>query len=142
MTMSDLSRFTSAQKKSYEGALEEIRRGFKTGHWMWYNFPQIIGLGSSATCLHYSIKNLQEAKDFLRDPYLGGNLVEISEALLELPENNPSRIFGWPDDMKLRSCMTLFAIADPEKEVFQKVLDKFFSGERDSKTEYILNKLK
>lgn len=139
--MSDLSRFTSAQKRSYEGALEEIRRGFKTGHWMWYIFPQIIGLGSSATCLHYSIKNLQEAKDFIADPYLGGNLVEISEALLELPESNPSRIFGWPDDMKLRSCMTLFAIADSEKVVFQKVLDKFYSGERDHQTEYILNNL-
>lgn len=136
--MSDLSRFTSAQRKSYEGALEEIRRGFKTGHWMWYIFPQIIGLGSSATCLHYSIKNLQEAKDFLADPYLGGNLVEISNALLELPETNPSKIFGWPDDMKLCSCMTLFAIADPEQEVFQKVLDKYYGGERDHRTEYIL----
>lgn len=136
--MSDLSRFTSAQRKSYEGALEEIHRGFKTGHWMWYIFPQIIGLGSSATCLHYSIKNLQEAKDFLADPYLGGNLVEISNALLELPETNPSKIFGWPDDMKLLSCMTLFAIADPTQEVFQKVIDKFYGGERDHRTEYIL----
>lgn len=136
--MSDLSRFTSAQRKSYEGALEEIRRGFKTGHWMWYIFPQIIGLGSSATCLHYSIKNLQEAKDFINDPYLGSNLIEISNALLELPETNPSKIFGWPDDMKLCSCMTLFAIADPEQEVFQKVLDKYYGGERDHRTEYIL----
>jgi len=139
--MSDLSRFASAQRKSYEGALEEIRRGFKTGHWMWYIFPQIIGLGSSATCLHYSIKNLQEAKAFLRDPYLGKNLREISGELLKLSESNPSRIFGWPDDMKLCSCMTLFAIADPEERVFQQVLDKFYGGRRDSSTERILKSL-
>jgi len=139
--MKKLDRFISAQQKSYEGALEEIRRGYKTGHWMWYIFPQIIGLGSSATCLYYSISSLQEAKDFVADEYLGHNLVEISEELLKLDETNPSKIFGWPDDMKLCSCMTLFAIAAPEQTVFQRVLDKYYGGKSDTRTEYILTTL-
>lgn len=128
-----LDRFIKAQKAFYKEALEEIRQGQKQSHWMWFIFPQIIGLGRSETAQYYS-KNLQEAKDFLNNEVLGANLCEISEALLKVDSNDAREVMGWPDDMKLKSCMTLFLEADPQCEVFQKVLDKFFDGEKDQKT--------
>ena len=133
-----LDRFLKAQKVFYKEALEEIRQGQKQSHWMWFIFPQIIGLGHSETAQYYSIKNLQEAKDFLDDEVLGANLREISEALLKVDSNNAEEVMGWPDDMKLKSSMTLFLEADPECEVFQKVLHKFFDGKKDQKTLEIL----
>lgn len=133
-----LDRFLKAQKVFYKEALEEIRQGQKQSHWMWFIFPQIIGLGRSETAQYYSIKNLQEAKDFLDDEVLGANLREISEALLKVDSNNAEEVMGWPDDMKLKSSMTLFLEADPECEVFQKVLHKFFDGKKDQKTLEIL----
>ena len=133
-----LDRFLKAQKAFYKEALEEIRQGQKQSHWMWFIFPQIIGLGHSETAQYYSIKNLQEAKDFLDDEVLGANLREISEALLKVDSNNAEEVMGWPDDMKLKSSMTLFLEADPECEVFQKVLHKFFDGKKDQKTLEIL----
>ena len=129
-----LDRFIKAQKAFYKEALEEIRQGQKQSHWMWFIFPQIIGLGRNETAQYYSIKNLQEAKDFLNNEVLGANLREISEALLKVDSNDAREVMGWPDDMKLKSCMTLFLEADPQCEVFQKVLDKFFDGEKDQKT--------
>ena len=133
-----LDRFLKAQKAFYKEALEEIRQGQKQSHWMWFIFPQIIGLGRSETAQYYSIKNLQEAKDFLDDEVLGANLREISEVLLKVDSNNAEEVMGWPDDMKLKSSMTLFLEADPECEVFQKVLHKFFDGKKDQKTLEIL----
>ena len=105
----DLKRFADAQKRSYETAREEIRRGRKRSHWMWYIFPQMRGLGFSSNAHYYGIINLEEARAYLADPYLGGNLREFSGLLLQLDTNVPYRVFGTPDDMKLCSSMTLFA---------------------------------
>lgn len=133
----DLSRFTDAQKTSYEIALKEIKNGRKTSHWMWYIFPQISGLGRSSTAQYYAIKNLDEAKEYLKDDYLGNNLREISKALLNLETNNAQQIFGNIDSKKLKSSMTLFGEAG-EDSIFQKVLDKFFDGKKDMRTIKIL----
>lgn len=134
----DLSRFTQAHMESYKIALEEIRNGRKESHWMWYIFPQIRGLGRSSTSEYYAIRDLDEAKAFLQDAYLGNNLIEISQVLLELEEDNPTVIFGRPDDMKLKSCMTLFAQISDEGSIFHQVLDKYFGGRTDKRTLAIL----
>ena len=137
----DLSRFIKAQKEDYQLALSEIKNGKKESHWMWYIFPQIIGLGMSETSVYYSIQNIEEAKAFLEDEYLGWNLIEICKALLSLPVNNAMAIFGSPDDMKLKSSMTLFNCAsDEEQNIFAEVLNKFFDGNQDVLTLEILGK--
>ena len=133
-----LQRFLDAQEKDYAVALSEIKNGRKKSHWIWYNFPQIKGLGFSETSRFYAIKDLQEAEAYLSHPVLGERLIQISNALLELPENDANKIFGSPDDLKLKSSMTLFASIDNKNQVFSKVLDKFFNGERDIKTLQIL----
>lgn len=130
----NLDRFVSAQLTAYTEALEEIRNGRKVGHWMWYIFPQLRGLGQSNMAWYYGIEDLDEAKAYLAHPVLGVRLREISVELLKLPESNAGMIFGWTDSMKLRSCMTLFAIADESEPVFQQVLDKFYQGEMDAVT--------
>lgn len=134
----DLERFSIAQQSYYRIALQEIKAGQKRSHWMWFIFPQIAGLGYSETARYYAIKNMDEAKAYMEDDILGRNLVEISEALLEVASNDAEEVMGWPDNLKLKSSMTLFALAKPECEVFQKVLDKFFRGERDQRTVEIL----
>lgn len=133
-----LDRFLSAQEKSYQTALQEIQEGQKRSHWMWYIFPQIAGLGRSQTAQYYAIKDINEAKDYMKNKTLRKNLFEISQTLLEIKSSDPVRVMGWPDDMKLKSSMTLFLMAAPECDVFQKVLDKFFHGEKDEKTLRIL----
>jgi uncharacterized protein (DUF1810 family) len=135
-----LERFVTAQQNYYVTALREIQNGQKRSHWMWFIFPQIVGLGYSETAQYYAIHDLEEAKDFLNDDTLGKNLIEISEALLHVKSDDATEVMGWPDDMKLKSSMTLFALAKPECEVFQKVLDKFFDGEQDQRTIEILRK--
>lgn len=135
--MHDLNRFISAQERSYDAALREIKAGHKRAHWMWYIFPQIAGLGFSSTAQFYAISSMQEAKDYYAHPVLGKRLVEISEALLALDTNDAGAVMGYPDDLKLRSSMTLFLAASGDA-VFQKVLDKFYSGKPDSKTLSIL----
>ena len=130
----DLSRFTDAQRRSYPTALREIRSGRKRTHWMWYIFPQLRGLGRSSTAEYYGIQSLDEAAAFLAHPVLGANLREISGALLALEGDNPTEIFGWPDDLKLRSSMTLFAAVSPENSVFHRVLDKYYGGRPDELT--------
>lgn len=109
---------------------------------MWYIFPQLKGLGRSSTSVHYAINDLDEAKAFLRHPLLGSRLIEISKVLLSLPHSNPKQVFGTPDDLKLRSSMTLFAEADPEQQVFNDVLTKFFHGQPDPRTLELLRKNK
>jgi uncharacterized protein (DUF1810 family) len=136
----NLERFRKAQRDSYDTALHEIQNGRKRSHWMWYIFPQIAGLGYSPTAQYYAIRDLDEAVDFLNDKALGKNLIEISEALLLIESNDATEVMGYPDDMKLRSSMTLFELADPECKVFQKVLDKFYHGERDERTLEILGR--
>jgi len=138
--MSDLSRFLEAQEDTYEQALSEIRNGRKTNHWIWYVFPQLKGLGMSRTSEYYGIKNLEEAKANLAQPVLGKRLIEITTALAELPEYDPEKVLGYPDDLKVCSCMTLFHIADPDERIFQIVLDKYYSGQMDKLTVQLLSK--
>lgn len=131
----DLNRFIKAQEMDYEQALSEIKSGRKRSHWMWYIFPQYKGLGFSETSKYYSIQNIDEARDYLNHPVLGLRLIQITNELLNLDDNNATNIFGSPDDLKLQSCMTLFAFIDTsEEKPFQKVLDKFFNGRFDDKT--------
>lgn len=129
-----LQRFIDAQQSDYETALSEIKRGRKQSHWMWYIFPQIQGLGFSATSKLYAIRNLQEAQEYLIHPLLGKRLKEITDALINLPSNNAHEIFGSPDDVKLKSSMTLFASLPDADPVFESALKKFFKGEKDAKT--------
>lgn len=135
----NLERFISAQEKSYPIALSEIKKGKKQSHWMWYIFPQIYGLGFSETSKFYSIKDIDEAKEFLLHPVLGNRLVGLCNELLKLEPDNATSIFGSPDDLKLKSSMTLFSSLKINP-VFQKVLDKFFNGAKDSKTLELISK--
>jgi uncharacterized protein (DUF1810 family) len=132
--MSSLERFVKAQERDFFTALKEVRHGKKQSHWMWYIFPQIRGLGTSPTAQKYAIRDLEEAKDYLRDPYLEGNLSEICNALMEQDCSDPHEIFGSPDDLKLQSSMTLFEAADGGEDIFSKILDRFYGGKRDQKT--------
>ncbi len=134
----NLQRFITAQQNDYAIALAEIKQGRKRSHWMWYIFPQIAGLGFSETSRYYALKNLNEARSYLNNPILGTRLIEICTELLKLPTNNATQIFGTPDDMKLRSCVTLFAALSNTNPVFQQVLDKFFNGDSDSNTLLII----
>jgi uncharacterized protein (DUF1810 family) len=137
--MPDLSRFLDAQRLSYSAALTEIRNGRKQIHWMWYIFPQIAGLGFSSTAQYYAIRDISEARAYLQDPILRSRLLEISQALLEQSGHDAEAILGWPDNLKLRSSMTLFLHADPSIPVFQKVLDKYYGGLEDEHTVALLD---
>lgn len=128
-----LDRFLKAQELDYKDALSEIKSGHKRSHWIWYIFPQIQGLGYSETSKFYAVKDKKEAQDYVKHPILGERLVEISEALLQLESNDAREVMGVPDDMKLKSSMTLFSLVS-DNPVFQKVLDKFFDGEKDKFT--------
>ena len=132
-----VDRFVHAQEDTYNLALEEVRSGKKRSHWMWYVFPQIRGLGRTMHSLFFSINDIDEAKEYLAHPILGKRLIEISQALLSLDTNDAHSIFGSPDDLKLRSCMTLFDVVRHDS-IFSKVLAKFFDGERDALTLNIL----
>lgn len=132
--MNDLNRFLEAQEEDFEIALAEIRAGRKSSHWMWYIFPQIAGLGFSSTSKFYAIRDLTEAGNYLADPVLGRRLVEISSALLEIDGKTANQIFGSPDDVKLKSSMTLFGALENTEPVFQQVLDKYFDGAKDGRT--------
>jgi len=135
---SNLERFLDVQADDYETALSEIKNGRKRSHWMWYIFPQIHGLGYSETSRFYSIKNKKEADDFLQHPILGNRLISICNELLNLKSDNANDIFGDPDDLKLKSSMTLFASLENTNPVFQSALNKFFKGAKDDKTLKIL----
>lgn len=135
----DLERFLKAQEKDYEHALNEIKNGRKTGHWIWYIFPQIAGLGFSSTSKYYSIKDKNEAIEYLKNKTLKNRLIEICEALLSLESDDATYVMGYPDDLKLKSSMTLFDEVS-DIDVFKKVLDKFYNGEKDEMTISLLNK--
>ena len=130
----DLNRFRKAQNGDYDLALSEIKAGRKRSHWIWYIFPQLKGLGMSGMAEYYGLQDLNEAKAYLSDPVLRKRLIEISNALLALDSSDPGSVMGYPDDLKLRSCMTLFSEADPDEPVFRKVLDKFYDGRKDKLT--------
>ena len=136
-----LSRFVEAQSGTYERALGELRAGRKRSHWMWYVFPQIEGLGLSTTSRRYAIKSVDEARAYLAHPLLGPRLVACFEALLALRGQSAHAIFGSPDDMKLRSCATLFERVAPPGSVFSHVLDRYFAGERDAATLRLLGRM-
>jgi uncharacterized protein (DUF1810 family) len=129
-----LQRFLVAQERDYGQALSEIRSGRKRSHWMWYVFPQFEGLGLSATSRQYSIKSVEEAKAYLAHPVLGPRLIECTEAVLALEGLSASAIFGSPDDMKLRSCATLFAHVSAAGSVFHRLVDMMFQGHSDDRT--------
>lgn len=134
----DLERFVEAQESVYERALREVRRGRKETHWMWFIFPQIRGLGTSGLAIKYSIADRAEAEAYLAHPLLGARLREISDALLKLGPVRVTAVFDYPDDLKLRSSMTLFRLVSGEA-VFQQVLDKYFDGKPDEKTIELLD---
>lgn len=135
----NLERFIDAQKDDYQIALSEIKNGRKRSHWMWYIFPQIQGLGFSELSKLYAIKDLSEAEAFLQHPLLGSRLVGICNELLALEGNDAHAIFGSPDDLKLKSSMTLFSAVNNPNPVFQLVLDKFFNGTNDNQTLQIID---
>jgi uncharacterized protein (DUF1810 family) len=134
----DLNRFIAAQRGVYESALAEIRRGRKAGHWMWFIFPQLAGLGSSPMARHYAISSLAEARAYLAHPELGQRLRACASAAAELRGQTASQVFGHPDDLKLRSSMTLFELADPQEQVFGRVLDALCGGRRDETTQELI----
>ena len=137
-----LSRFVEAQEKIYTRALAELENGRKRSHWMWFVFPQIEGLGFSSTTQYFSIKSLEEARRYLDHPLLGKRLIECAETILALEGQTASSIFGYPDDLKLKSSMTLFAAAAEPHSVFSRVLGKYYQGNRDERTVAILERLK
>ena len=130
----DLTRFVEAQANAYDRALAEVRAGRKQSHWMWYVFPQFEGLGFSPISQRYAIRSRAEADAYLKHPVLGPRLLEITEATLDLEGRSASDVFGSPDDMKLRSCATLFASVSPPGSVFHQLLDRYFDGDPDDKT--------
>ena len=134
----ELERFVRAQEGTYEVALAEIRSGRKRTHWMWYVFPQVVGLGVSETSQHYAIGSAAEARAYLVHPVLGPRLVECVEAVHKVEGRSAHEIFGSPDDRKLRSCATLFAQVSPPGSVFERLLAKYFEGERDVRTVELL----
>jgi uncharacterized protein (DUF1810 family) len=133
-----LGRFLPAQEDDYQAALSEITSGRKRSHWMWYIFPQIDGLAFSSTSKHFSIKSLDEARAYLDHPILGPRLRECAEAVVRLEGKTAREVFGSPDDLKLRSCATLFACVSPPGSVFERLLARYYQGRRDEKTLQLL----
>jgi len=134
----DLGRFVHAQADAFERALAELQRGQKRTHWMWYIFPQLDGLAFSATAKRYAIKSVEEATAYLAHPVLGPRLQQCAEAVLRIEGRSATAILGSPDDLKLRSCATLFAAVSPPGSVFERLLDMYYGGERDAKTLQLL----
>ena len=130
----DLQRFVDAQEHVYERALSEIKSGRKRSHWMWFIFPQIDGLGASSMSKRYAIRSIAEAKAYLDHPLLGPRLLESAEAALAVQTSSALDLFGSPDDMKLRSCATLFASVSSEDSVFSQLINKYFDGKPDDRT--------
>jgi len=136
----ELSRFLSAQEGVYSRALEEIRSGSKRSHWMWFVFPQLDGLGSSSTARRYAIRSAGEARAYLAQPVLGKRLRECASVLLSVQGRTASQIFGYPDDLKLKSSMTLFDAVSDEGSPFSRVLKRYYGGERDGATLRLLGR--
>lgn len=134
----DLHRFIRAQASAYRGALAELKGCRKQTHWMWFVFPQLAGLGQSATSEYYAVKSLAEARAYLDHPVLGPRIVECAEAVLACRGRAPAEIFGSPDDLKLRSSMTLFARAVGQPSVFSRVIEQFFGDRPDGRTVELL----
>ena len=143
MKSDDLAKFVDAQKDVYEQALAELKSGKKQSHWMWFIFPQLAGLGSSMRAHYYALTDVDQAKRYLADFVLGDRLRECVSAVMKHRDKSAWDILGSPDNWKFKSCITLFAIAatdDGDRDLFQKALQQFFSGERDKKTAALLGK--
>ena len=138
--MYNIDRFVEMHKEYYETALQEIKNGYKRSHWMWYIFPQLKDLGRSSTSEFYGIENIDEVKEYMENDYLKNNMLEICNELLK-QDGGIRYIMGYPDYLKLNSCMTLFEYAFPEEKIFSKVIDKFYKGKRDNMTLNILKKM-
>lgn len=136
----NLERFVETQVRNYSIALNEIRNGYKCGHWMWYIFPQLKQLGKSSISRYYGIENIDEAKEYLLHPVLGTRLKELCVTLLEADSDNPYTIMGTVDGMKLCSSMTLFSEAEEGDDIFDKVLSKFYGGKKDYNTLELLRR--
>jgi uncharacterized protein (DUF1810 family) len=136
--MPGLQRFVDAQHAVYATALAELRAGRKRTHWMWFIFPQLVGLGRSATSGYYGIASLEEAREYLAHPVLGPRLLECTEAVNSFDGKSAREVFGAPDDLKFHSSMTLFHLASPETECFKEALGKYFGGELDQGTVKLL----
>ena len=138
----NLSRFIEAQVDSYESAMGELSRGRKSGHWIWYIFPQIVGLGSSDITKLYSIKSIEEAKAYLEHPVLGQRLFKSCDILLKLEDVSISDVMGFPDDLKLKSSMTLFTEVSPPSSIFSEVLSKYYEDDLDQTSLEIIKRMK
>lgn len=137
----DLDRFLEAQRETYANALEEIRKGRKETHWMWFIFPQMRGLGFTDYNIFYGIENLEEASLYLDHPILGKRLVEITRTMLKIENKTALEILGRPDERKLKSCMTLFSVLPDAPDCFREVLEKYYNVEQDENTLRILKEL-
>jgi len=137
----DLERFVAAQESVYERALAELRQGRKRSHWMWFIFPQLIGLGRSPTARHFAIRSTEEARNYLAHPVLGRRLRECTEAILGVEDRSVSEILGFPDDLKFRSSMTLFAALSDRGSLFEQALARYYDGKPDSRTLDLLRTL-
>jgi len=134
----ELQRFVDAQAPVYPRVLEEVRAGRKTSHWMWFVFPQLAGLGFSPMAQRFALASLDEARAYLDHPTLGTRLIECTDLVLDIKSRTVVEIFGSPDDLKFRSCMSLFARAADDPALFNEALDQFFEGVPDPKTEALL----
>jgi uncharacterized protein (DUF1810 family) len=137
----DLERFVAAQEPVYEQVLAELHNGRKRSHWMWFIFPQLLGLGRSPTARYFAIRSREEARKYLAHPILGGRLKECTEALIAVPDSSISEILGFPDDLKFRSSMTLFSEMSEPRSVFAVALERFCGGEPDGRTLRLLETL-
>jgi uncharacterized protein (DUF1810 family) len=137
MTDADLVRFTEAQARIYTRVVEELTNGCKRTHWMWFVFPQLAGLGRSAMAQSYAIRDLGQAKRYLADPILGSRLREAVKLMMDHKDKSALEILGSPDDLKFRSCLTLFceaASSNSDRELFARALDQFYRGQPDRRT--------
>lgn len=137
----NLARFVAAQHDTFERALREVKAGQKQSHWMWYIYPQLRGLGSSPNAQYYGIAGLDEAAAYLTHDLLGPRLISMGEAVVSVEGRSAADIFGKPDDLKLRSCATLFAHVPSTDSIFQRIIDKYFNGQTDPQTIRLLNNL-
>ncbi|AFZ35617.1 protein of unknown function DUF1810 [Stanieria cyanosphaera PCC 7437] len=137
----DLNRFINTQNQVFDRVLAELKNGRKRSHWMWYTFPQLDGLAQSTTSKYYAIKSPEEAIAYLNHPVLGARILECANTIVAIEGKTVSEIFGYPDDLKLKSSMTLFSEVSAEP-IFIRVLDRYFHGDRDDRTLQLLKKLK
>ena len=138
----ELQRFIDAQKGMYEYAFTEMKTGAKKSHWMWFVFPQFVGLGKSTKSFYYAIKSSEEAVEYLNHPVVGSRLIEITTVLYAIENKSITAILGAIDAIKLQSCMTLFDLVQTNQPIFSEVLNKYYAGNRCAKTLFFIEKLK